>query len=46
MDDSASDPALEKPATVIAAASESSNVDMEYVRSLERQFAAHAGTRK
>ena len=35
-----SDPVLEKPATV-AAASMSSNVDMEYVRSLQREFAAH-----
>ena len=41
MDSSDSDPALEKPATVVAAASVSSNVDMEYVRSLQRQFAAH-----
>ena len=40
MDGSDSDPALEKPATV-AAASVSSNVDMEYVRSLQRQFAEH-----
>ena len=40
MDGSDSDPALEKPATV-AAASVSSNVDMEYVRSLQRQFAKH-----
>ena len=43
MDSSDSDPALEKPATVtvVAAASVSSNVDMEYVRSLQRQFAEH-----
>ena len=32
---------LDKPATVVAAASVSSNVDMEYVRSLQRQFARH-----
>ena len=40
MDGSDSDPALEKPATV-AAASVSSNVDKEYVRAQQRQFAEH-----
>ena len=42
MDNSSSDPPLEKPSTTVTAALTQAEVDMEYVRSLERQFAAHA----
>ena len=42
MDNSSSDPPLEKPSTTVTAALTQAEVDMDYVRSLERQFAAHA----
>ena len=42
MDNSSSDPPLEQPSTTVTAALTQAEVDMEYVRSLERQFAAHA----
>ena len=42
MDNSSSDPPLEKPSTTVTAALTQAEVDMAYARSLERQFAAHA----
>jgi hypothetical protein len=40
MDGSASDPALEKSTTVTAAVTQA-EIDAEYIRSLELQFAKH-----